>query len=920
MRCCRPSLAAAVASLALTWGPPCGAEPARRAAVERSAAPPAEPASAIDEALLRRDLELRRRRLADLHVLSRLELRAAERAEVRVALVEVLAEQADRLRIGMVPPGMDEATREQEALRAEDDGIYLLDAMLMNPDTLPRVVRDRAWFLFAELKEAQGDDRGAIRALRAVERTTSDPDRRARAAAKRGALLGRSFEASALVEAYGAHRVAFENAPSVANRLDLARAAGRVGHADEAIAHYSALVDALAAAEQVDDRAARSLAVASLARLLAERRTPEEAAAHIVAIGTGGRRVWRPLAISYGKGDAVEAMYDALSRARRLDPDPRVRLEATARLADAALRLDRRDEAARWVSMVDRALTELDPETPAGIAGRQNAELAMRRVIEQIYHDSFEAWRPADADRVLEAYLRHFGESSYAATVYYVRGVRRTEAGGGCAVHREAARDFRRAFDRTHARDPTFAAEAGLAMVRSLATCRGPWAADAPRPPTSPLDAALVSFGGRLLAIEPSPAIVGETSSLIGLALLAADELPEARAAFERALDADGDHLPTAAEHLLVTLELSGDLAAYSARAQAFADDARLPAPRRAEMRARLRDVALVRAMGIEGDADRARALMDFVRAHPDAPSARRALLAAAEAFGRIADWRSARLTLEDAVAREIVDGLIGDGHLRLAELAARQGRFAEAAAIYTRWLNAGPAGADDPQRTAIRAHTAALWRALDEPDRARAIAEPNRADAAHRLDDAIAALTRGDVDEARRLVGGEGGPAHVYLRACLDGDPVGGPPRGVPAERLERLRSACAPHRAEALLAEVPPSDTDGARGVDAVGGLKDRFDRLLAARGRPAAGELLRYQLVNARLFARYVGFAAQSGAALDDEARADVARTAQVAWALWRRASEAVGRRPIDGLYSARVGAALLDLIDMPRLEAP
>lgn len=876
----------------------------------------------IDPALLRQDQELRRQRLHDLHLLVRQELWPAERAEVRVALAETLAEEARKLRIGLVADMPDAAARDAAALQAEDDGIYALEAMLMDARVLPELVRDRARFVLAELKARQGDDAGAVAALLAIERTTSDPERKARAATRRGALLGRSFDDSALREAHRAYTVAFESAPSVDTRLDLARSALEVGLADEAIAHFGTLLGARDDDAEGRGRAIRAFAARTLAQLLARHRSPEEAAAHVVALGAVGRPVWLRLGISYGARDALVPMYDALSSARRLDPAVEARIDATARLADAAMRRDRKPEAAHWIHTLGRALDGLEPGGRLWLASRQNAEVGMKRVIEQVYRDPHDAWGVQDAERIFSAYLQHFGETPYAPTVHYVRGVRRAEAADDCDGHRAAADSFRSAFEATEARDRALAAESGLGLLRSLAACRPAWAPDAPRPPTSPVDPVVASFGRRLLAIEPEAAVAAEALDLLGVTLLAADDVPGARVVFEEAVAIDGEHLAAAAEHLLVTLELAGDLDAYARRSKGFARDERLSPAQRGDMQARARDVQLVQARAITDDGYRARALLAFAEAHPSTPSARAALLDAAAAFGRLGEWVAATRALEDAVAREVAAGDIGDGHLALAELAARQGRFDVAARYYTRWLADAPSGASASRET-VRLHAVALWRALDAPERAEALRLAGLQPDA-RADAILEVFDTGRSALARRLAGEVELPratraAFEALWGCADGAPWPDEAfAGVPGALAVRLHNACGVYRAEALVTELPPPATAGGPGVEAVGALKDRLGVLRAQQPQPSASDQLRFGLVDTRLFASYVAFAAQGIEALTPSQRSRLQIAARAAWASWHRAARRLEGGPVDGVHSARLGAALQHLLTLPALE--
>lgn len=878
----------------------------------------------IDPALLREDQALRRQRLHDLHLLVREEIWPHERAEVRVALAETLSEEARKLRVGLVADMPDEEVRERLAMQAEDDGIYVLEAMLMDAAVLPERVRDQARFVLAELKQRQGDLEGATAALLAIERSTTDPERKAEAATRRGAILGRSFEDSALLEAHRAYTVAFENKPNMDTRLDLARSAIRVGLADEAIAHFDALLHSTDVHEGRGD-AIRDFAAGALAKLLAQHRTPEAAAAHLVALGPAGRSVWLPLGISHGKRGATVAMYDAFSYARRLAPKPQARIEATARLADAALRRGVRPEAAHWVDTLGRMLDGIERGSPLWLASHQNAEIGMKRVIEQVYRDRHEDWTEKDAERIFTAYLRHFAATPYAPTVNYVRGVRLAEAATDCDDHRAAAESFQRAFDATLESDARFAAESGLGMMRSLAACREAWAPDAPRPPESEVDAELVALGLRVLAIGPEPAITGELLDLVGLALLAAGDVPGARKAFEDAVALDGAHVPASAEHLLVVLESVDELEAYAERARRFAEDARLSPAQRADMQARVRDVELLRANRIGDPHRRAGALMAFVRAHPDTDSARAALLSAAASFGEAGDWVAAHRALEDAVAREAMSGEIGDAHLRFADLSARQGRFAVAAEHYTRWLEA--AGSQDREHAGrVRDHAVALWRALDEPGRAERVrlgALPPSERAARMAEAALAALDRGEVDRARAIVAEVEDPdparrlAFDRVWRCLDARQPLAPPAGEDPLTI-RLSNVCAVHRAESLLVHIPSPQTRGARGVEAVGALKDRLTALRADRPDLTPGQALRFQLVDAALFAGYVSFAAEGLDALDERQRAHLAQAAATAWTLWRRSAEATKARAIDGLYSSRVGSTLRRLADMPNVE--
>lgn len=891
-----------------------------------AARPPLTPAaqSPTEADLIARDAALRARRLEDLELLSRTEPRAHPRAEAQLALLETLAEEGRRQRDGKVPGPDDPGQQIRAAQAVEDQAIWTLDLLLRVPDMLPEPVRDRAWLLLAELQLREGGEQQALGALKMVEARSGHPGRRARAASRRGAILERREDDASQRVAYAARRVAFEAEPQLGRRFALARSAARVGRSEEAIAHYGALLQQLADATEPGAQNTRAFCAKGLAELLAGTRSPRAAAAYVEALGPAGAPLWRRLGIAHREA-RPRAAYAALDRARRLDPSAAHRADATARLVDLALTLERRDEVARSIAALIEALDGVDRQTMSGGRAHINAERVVKRVIELIDHEPAAAWDPADAEQIFAAYLATFAEARYAPTAYYVRGVHRARRAADCAGHRRAAQDFRRAFDRLEADDPAAAADAGRAMVRSLAACRPPWPPDDPRPPASPVDPALVSFGVRLLATDPSPPIAGEVAAHIGLAHLAADDLPAARAAFERAVGHAGEHLPGAAEQLLVTLELAGELDVYAERAGAFAEDPRLPPDRRADMQARVRGVAFVRARAVEEPTERAARLMDVVRLNAETATARDALIEAADAYGRAGDWIAARLALEDAVAREVTAGQIDRAHLELADLAARRGRFAEAAAHYTRWLDARD-GPDDEHGARIRAYAVAAWQALGEIERALEVelmGAPAAERGERRFEAALAALERGDAAASARLLGGatDGGlrRAADFVSRCAAGDGPPRRPRGTTAARAERLVAACAVHRAEALL-EERPDPAAGAEGLGALAELRDRLWRIANARSAAGYAEAARYGLVDARLVAAYAGLAAQAGDALDPRDAAAIAASTDTAWRDWRQLAADAAEWPVDGVYSARLGATLLDLVRAPPMEAP
>ncbi|MEZ4434788.1 MAG: hypothetical protein R3F65_20485 [bacterium] len=900
------------------------AAPAAAADGQPAPAPTDPTAEARIAAARAQDATLRRRRLADLRALARHEPRPSGRSEAYLALAETLAEDARAARIGLIPDITTEADREAEALRAEDRALAVLELLLQRGDALPTEQRDRAGFLYAELMLSQDDTRKAEAALATIERTTDDPRRRARAAALRGQILGKSWEEPALQASLAAYTRALVTAPTIENRLGAAAAAARLGRADEALAHYAALLQLRPAQDDHEGRAARRFAAKATARLLTEYRAPAAAFAHVEALGPAGHPVWYPLGESYGLRDAPADMHRALDRARALDPEPRERFDAEAALIDAALRLGDRPQAAARARALGDALTALPEDLQDRAEWRAVAESAIKRAVERIYHDPPAAWTDPDAHRVLDTYLAHFRDAPYVPHVWYVRGVRRAEAATGCADHRAAAEDFRRAFDDAADTWPRLATEAGLAAIQSLAACRPAEIDLDGRPPATEVDPALISLAGRALDRRPEPPIEARIDTWLGLARLATGDDGGAIAALTRATEIEGPHLETAAVQLLRALKLAGDVAALERRADAFADDPRLSPALRAAMRERAWAAGYALAADATTPAERARRLLDYARDNPDAPGAGPALVAAAAALGEAGEWGQATATLEAAAAQEAALDRIGDAHLALADLLERQGRPRDAAERTTRWLLAQPP--DAPDRNTIQALTAARWIALGDPLRAHALTAPEADRDATRLDAAIAALHRADRPAARALAADEPRDRalralHAELGRCLAGDPapITALARRRRDPRQDALLAACAVTATEALLDDRPPP---GA--ADALEDISARITRLeaLALAAQPAADPItwIRIQLVGARLYATYVRLAAGAGDTLDPDTRALIAGAAAQAWATWLGAAQYSDALGLDGVLSARVGAALGDLVTLPEITAP
>lgn len=919
----------------------------------------ADPAAARMRAAEAREVELRRRRLADLATLARDEPRPSGRSEAYLALAETLDEHAGAARAQSVGRGDDvERAAEDDALRAEDKALGILELLLRRGDALPPAERDRAGFLYAELMQRQGDDRRAERALYTIEQTTPDPRRRARAAAWRGAILGESREETALAESLAAYTRALETTPTIKNRLGAASAANRIGDTETALGHYAVLLALDPGPDDAAGRQARRVAAKGSAQLLAEYYEPPQATAWIDALGPPGRRVWLPLGLSYGLRDAPDDMHRALDRARTLDPEPKNRFDALAALADAALRLGRRDEAATHLAALGDTLGELDPAAPDHVDHRKVAESALKKAIDRLNRDAPDAWSDAAADRLIATWLAHFAESSYVPNVYFARGIRRaraaqapaaaatcapSEADGAapcppadrCDDRREAAADLRRAYDGAGETWPRLAAESGLALVATLAGCRPAEVDLDARPPATPLDPALISFADRYLAAEADaePAARGEVLVHLGVARLAIADDEGARAALDRAAALDGAHLTDAAVQLMRALRLAGDLDALQRRALAFADDPRLPPALRDAMRERAWAAGYARAAADDlPPAERAARLLDYARQNPDAPGIGGALVLAAAAFGEAGEYGQARATLESAAAQEVALGRVGDAHLALADLLERQGDLDGALDRYARWLDAA---APDPRRPAVAGLVIARYTALGQPARAIELQLADRPAAERdgaRLEAAIVALAD-DPALARALldlapVGRADRPLAARVEGCLDGPLDSAITAAVrharrrPDPRADALVAACATRRIEALLTERAPAGAAPDEAMLHIEGLIARLQETAGALADYAPALPLawpRWRLVQARLYARYVRAIARVGR-LDPEATALVQGAAADAWATWhelRALSEDYG---VDGPLSARLGATLGELVAMPALTAP
>lgn len=914
-----------------------------------------DPAATRIEAAEAREVELRRRRLTDLATLARQEPRPSGRSEAYLALAETLDEHARAVQAQSVGRGQDaEHDAREDALRAEDKALGILELLLRRGDALPSAERDRAGFLYAELMQRQGDDRRAERALHTIEQTTPDPRRRARAAAWRGAILGESREEDALAESLAAYTRALDTTPTIKNRLGAASAANRLGETETALGHYAALLALDPARDDAAGRQARRVAAKAVAQILAEYYEPAQADAWIGAQGLAGNRVWLPLGQSYGLRDASADMHRALDRARTLDPEPKNRFDALAALADAALRLGRRDDAAAHLAALGDALAALDPAAPDHADHRKVAESSLKKAIDRLNRDAPDAWSDAAAARLIETWLAHFAESSYGPNVYFARGIRRARAAQEptadacppsapdacppvaerCDDRRAAAADLRRAYDGAGETWPRLATESGLALVQTLAGCRPADPDLEARPPATALDPALISFADRYLVAEADAdaSVRGEVLLHLGVARLATADDEGARAALGRAAALDGAHLADAAVQLMRALRLDGDLDALQRRALAFADDPRLPPPLRDAMRERAWEAGYARAAAPDlPPAERAARLLDYARQNPDAPGIGGALVLAAAAFGEAGEYGQARATLESAAAQEVALGRVGDAHLALADLIERQGDLDGALDRYARWLDA-PASATDPRRPAVAGLVAARYTALGQPARAIGLqlaALPATERAAARLDAAIEALPD-DPERARALIAlapvdRADRPLAALAERCL-ADPTTLDPALAAAARHHRRRpdpraaalvAACATRRLEALLTERPPP---GATPDEAMAHIEAQVAHLEQTAGAlidlapalPLSWE--RWRLVQARLYARYVRAIARVGR-LDPEAAALVQGAAADAWATWhelRALSESYG---LDGPLSARLGATLGELVAMP-----